>query len=379
MDTHRRIGRQGDSTMSIRTRALSDGSKRYDVDEVVGTKPDGSPDRKKRSCRTMSEAKAVQARFVAMREATRGRSSGITLADYVSRFVQPRIDRLEATSRDTYRRELRLRILPALGRMQVRDITRQDAQALADACGTRPVARKCIGLLHKVMADAVADGVAPSNPVASVALPKGGAKRDGGTVVTTFAEIEPILDAVSAHGDASVKAVAFLGFLMGLRPEERYGLDCSDADAGAGVLHVRSAYVSASAAEGGNQRKCTKTPLSTRDLPLMGRALDAVEEARGGRDGGPLIVGAGGGRISPSTAQKRWRRFMAEHGDGLPFVTIENMRHSFATSYLHAGGNVEDLSRILGHSDINTTYRRYVKPSADDLRRGLAAALGEAL
>lgn len=45
------------------------------------------------------------------------------------------------------------------------------------------------------------------------------------------------------------------------------------------------------------------------------------------------------------------------------------MRHSFATSYLHAGGKVEDLSRMLGHSDINTTYRRYVRPDAEDLKR----------
>ncbi len=34
-----------------------------------------------------------------------------------------------------------------------------------------------------------------------------------------------------------------------------------------------------------------------------------------------------------------------------------------ARSYLHAGGRVEDLSRILGHSNISTTYRRYVRPS----------------
>lgn len=51
------------------------------------------------------------------------------------------------------------------------------------------------------------------------------------------------------------------------------------------------------------------------------------------------------------------------------------MRHSFATSYLHAGEGVEDLSRILGHSDINTTYRRYVRPNVEDLRRGMDAVL----
>ena len=87
--------------------------------------------------------------------------------------------------------------------------------------------------------------------------------------------------------------------------------------------------------------------------------------------GGAFIEGADGGRISPSTAQKRIKRFYrvaAERGLRLPYITIENMRHSFATSYLHAGGNIEDLSRILGHSDIKTTARYYLRPDLSVLR-----------
>ena len=66
-----------------------------------------------------------------------------------------------------------------------------------------------------------------------------------------------------------------------------------------------------------------------------------------------------------------WNRYLKEHPE-LPRVTLENMRHSFATACLHAGMNVEDLSRMLGHSDINTTYRRYVKPDLANIRAGLA-------
>lgn len=32
--------------------------------------------------------------------------------------------------------------------------------------------------------------------------------------------------------------------------------------------------------------------------------------------------------------------------------------------------------RLLGHSDINTTYRRYVRPSADDLVAAVESVLG---
>lgn len=141
---------------------------------------------------------------------------------------------------------------------------------------------------------------------------------------------------------------------------------------------IRQAYVVASPSEGGRQLKVTKTKLSERDVPMPRSLVPRMDRLNPPGSTGPFIVGADGKRISPSTAQKRWKAFLRWcDGKGLdvPHVTIENMRHSFATSFLHAGGNIEDLSRILGHSDINTTYRRYMRPSVDDLRRGMDAVL----
>ena len=92
-----------------------------------------------------------------------------------------------------------------------------------------------------------------------------------------------------------------------------------------------------------------------------------AELPNGGKE---FIVGANGKRISPSTAQKRWARFLADNPDAQP-VTIENMRHSFATSYLDAGGSIEVLSKMLGHANISTTINRYYRPDVDVLRNDL--------
>ena len=51
------------------------------------------------------------------------------------------------------------------------------------------------------------------------------------------------------------------------------------------------------------------------------------------------------------------------------------MQRDFATSHLHAVDKVKVPSRILGHSDINTTYRRYVRPSVDDLAIGMSSVV----
>lgn len=362
--------------MAVTERALADGTIVYDVREYVGFTREGKPDRTGVTCRTRAEAKVEQAKLIAMRDGMRNRSGRCTFGQYVDRVFWPACAGLEASSRATYERELRLRLRPAFENVDIRDIDRPRIQRMVDGCATESVARKAVGLLKTVLNEAKGDGLILSNPAeARFRMPPPGRRRDNGVVVTTFQAMSPLLAAVEDYGEDSVMKVAFLGLLMGLRPEERYGMDDADVDAAAGTVLVRQAYTPSSAAEGGNNLKGTKTERGTRLLPMTGPLLRRLPLlAR--NPGGPFVLGAAGGRISPSTAQHRWARFLrwcSETGRDVPPVTIENMRHSFATSYLHAGGSVADLSVILGHADINTTLRRYVRPGGADVARGMGA------
>ena len=51
----------------------------------------------------------------------------------------------------------------------------------------------------------------------------------------------------------------------------------------------------------------------------------------------------------------------------LEYVSILNMRHSFATACLNAGVDVTKVSKLLGHSNITTTVKRYVRFKASDM------------
>jgi integrase/recombinase XerD len=49
-----------------------------------------------------------------------------------------------------------------------------------------------------------------------------------------------------------------------------------------------------------------------------------------------------------------------------PRLSWHTVRHTFATCYLRDGGNIIYLSRILGHTSVNTT-QMYVQNNVDDL------------
>ena len=77
--------------------------------------------------------------------------------------------------------------------------------------------------------------------------------------------------------------------------------------------------------------------------------------------GRPLIATASGKHMRPADAWALMRRLGKAAGFPHELVNAmgaHSMRHSFATLYLDAGGNLVDLQDAMGHKDPRTT-RRY--------------------
>lgn len=355
--------------MSISKRKLKDGTIVYDATLEYGT-VDGKRKRRTRTFGTLEEARRAEEDASRLKGAMRKRTGAITLKEYVDLYYWPIASkRLEATSKDTYRTELDKRILPALGDKRLEDIDRLAVQGMVDMCATESVARKALGLLKTILNEAMGDGFIGCNAAtARYALPKKGGKRGNGLILTDFDQIADYIDYIQDTASEAVTKLVMSGLMLGLRPEERYALDYEDFDFAEGTVEVKGAYVYASRKHGGCQLKGTKTELSHRLIPMPKPFADWFYWTHNGK--GPWIRGKKGGRISPTVARREWDWYLKIHPD-VPKVTLENMRHSFATSCLNAGMHVEDLSRMLGHSDINTTYRRYVRPDLKNMRKGL--------
>lgn len=356
--------------MAITSRQLKDGTTVYDVRCFMGYKLDGKPDRRSVTVRTKRAAQLEEAKMVAERDAKRGRSGKMTLAQYIDNYYWPvAVKRLAATSLDTYDQEIRLRILPQLGNVYIRDIDRARIQKMVDGIATESVARKTVGTLKTILNEAKGDGLIISNPAtAKFAMPPKGRKRDNGLVLTSFDQISDFADTVAQRANQSIQRIVMTGVWQGLRPEERYALNFNDLDCENATIAIHSAYVEASKLHGGVQPKEPKTALSKRVIPMHPRFLEWFEQIP--KESGAFIKGVKGNRICPSIGRKQWNKYL-ESNPELPRITLENMRHSFATAYLAAGGRIEVLSKLLGHSNINTTISRYYRPDIDTLRNDI--------
>lgn len=356
--------------MSIRKRKLKSGRTVYDAVLEYGT--DGKERfRETKTFQTLKEAQAAESEARRYREALKHRTGKIRLEEYIEKHYLPiAAKRLQVTSYETYERDIGKRINPCLGRYFLNDLNRRKIQAMLDSCGSESVARKALATLKTILNEAVSDGYINANPATlKYAFPPKGKKRDNGLILTDFEQIAQFIGVVQNTASEPITRLVMSGLMLGLRPEERYALDYEDFNFSDGTVMVSNAYVSASEKHGGNQLKSTKTELSRRLLPLPKPFADWFYFEQNGK--GAWITNRTGGRLSPSTGQKMWKRYLKAHPE-LPPVTLENMRHSFATSCLHAGMNIEDLSRMLGHSNINTTFKRYIKPDLANIRAGLA-------
>jgi integrase len=292
------------------------------------------------------------------------RISGLTVADWVAKYIATRSGVAKSTLYD-YEMYLRNDIAPTIGAIPLELLTHADVagwvQSMKGAAG-KTIANKH-GLLSAALNAAVRAELIPSNPAAGTRLPR---TERPDMVFLTRPEFTCLL---TGFTDRWVPLIEFLA-LSGARFGEVSALKPSDVDREAGTVRIARArkrtYIKGAMYEVGP----TKTKRSERTINLTQTVLDKLDYS-----GEWLFTNTRGGPLQLSGWRTNvWYKSVARAQDlGLKKKPrVHDLRHTCASWMIARGVPLPVIQLHLGHESISTTVNLY-----GHLDRSQAAAAAE--
>lgn len=326
-------------------------------------------------------------------DAKRGRSATTAakrpVPDYVDAFIASLEERhaVEASTVKGYRATAKF-IREAFAGVAVEGLTPEqvrdwEAELTGRGLSSSTVG-KCHRLLKQVMADAVNMRVIDRNPVDPVKPPKRTKVKKGINALNTEGRAR-VLASLGDMELTPVTVAARVALYTGLREGEICALQWRDVDLEARTLWVRRAI---GEGVGGCYEKDTKTDRA-RDVALPEALTSllgdwrraqrvAFAEAGATLDGSSYVLGDAVGFMNPRTLGRGWAtlaKALGVRGTEGRVPTFHDLRHTWATMYLAAGGDVKTAASNLGHANVAMTLNTYA--SADPNAKREAARLTE--
>lgn len=358
---------------SIRSRKRANGTTAWAVlYEIRGTQTSATFDTEQSAgefrdaVNLMGAERAMRAWNITSTVTVAKRASGITVAEWVDKYIASRSGVTKSTLYD-YRMYLRNDITPTIGRMPLELLAHTDVAEWVEAMSSAGAAGKTIankhGLLSASLNDAVRAELIPSNPAAGTRLPR---TERPEMVFLTRAEFNQLLAGFTDHWRPLVEFMA----LSGARFGEISALRPSDVDVDSHT--VRIARARKRTYESGNMYEIgpTKTVRSERTINVSATLLTKLDYS-----GEWLFTNTKGKPVQLASWRSNvWYKSVDRAVDlGLAKrPRIHDMRHTCASWMIARGIPLPVIQRHLGHNSISTTVNLY-----GHLDRAQAAAAAE--
>ena len=153
-----------------------------------------------------------------------------------------------------------------------------------------------------------------------------------------------------------------LALVTGMRIGEICALRWECIDISRGLVHVNKTLQRIYTKENGVGKSkvivtAPKSFKSNRYIPLPEKYLPTFEKYQMNPEA-YLLTGRADKYIEPHTLRAYYNRLMKNNGTN--YVTFHGLRHTFATRLVESGCDYKTISELLGHADVNTTFRTYV-------------------
>jgi integrase len=272
------------------------------------------------------------------------------LADFASRYLSDHaIPHKKPRTVEEDTRMLRLHILPALGQLTLKDLTKADIVRFHTTRKAHPTnANRCLALLSHMLSVAEQWGERPegSNPCHQIdRYPE--RKRERFLNADELRRLGQALEAADGQVHPSALAAIRLLVLTGARLTEILDLRWEWIDFDRGIARLPDSKSGA------------------KNLYLPGSALHLLRSLPR-IQGNPHVLPGDRPGARLIGIQKMWQRLRREAG--LENVRLHDLRHSFASMGAGAGLGLPIIGALLGHSQAATT-QRYAHLAADPLRQ----------
>lgn len=288
----------------------------------------------------------------------------MTVGKYLTAWLQWKRDQgnIRSETWKSYEEIVRLYLIPHLGEIRLRDLSTENIDMLYALLRRKGLSVRTIRYAHTLLKQALRQAVVwkilRENPAEYASPPTQSSSSEPD--VWTPEEARQFFEAIK--GDP-LYPLFYTAATTGLRLEELLALQWQDVDLKAGTITVRRAV--------GRDRqvKPPKTEASARPVTLPPDTVEVLKAHRPKR-AKPTDW------VFPNTVGGVWDRGNLHRAfrlrcerAGVRPIPLKNFRHLHATYLLRAGVDLAVVSKRLGHTNMSTAPRHYLKISREMERK----------
>lgn len=271
--------------------------------------------------------------------------------NWYNTYSAPNVETATAT---TYKRQIRLYLIPAFDGLAVEDITVDDVQRLFNSmAGAKTTKDKARMVLNQILDAAVEDKLLSANPLKSRRLKITG-KASKATPPYTVEQMRYLVQHIGDLRNPLDRAYLALQALHPLRLEEVLGLAPEDVDIANMTIHVRRAVTHPT--RNRPEVKGAKTSSSHRTIGLSALALPYLQQFH--VDGGFLF--GGNQPLSYTQVRRMCQRIQRETGF-TESITPIRFRTTVLTDLYDQTKDIKLAQAAAGHTTSSMTLKYYVK------------------
>jgi integrase len=323
--------------------------------------------------RTRREAEVARAKLVdELHSGSYVSPTRTTLSEWaIDSWLPTMVTRIKPSTLHSYRRNLEIHVLPALGGKPLQQITPVMLNTLYANLASPTSERDALSaktisyihtIIHKALADAVDAEVLQRNPAQRAKPPRPNRCATTGVHAWNPDELAAFL---AATANERLSAIWRLTAMTGMRRGEILGLRWTDLDLDAGRLSVRHAVVAVgyavieSTPKSHNARVIDLDAETVAQLRAHRKRQDAERREWGAdyQDHDLVVAKENGEPVHPHTFSQSFERLLGKHG--LRRIRLHDIRHTHATIALKAGVPVKVISERLGHESPAFTLKQY--------------------